>query len=443
MQKKMREGPRIYNLFPLLAGPLPRWRPHLERAAGMGFTWIFLNPFHESGFSGSLYSVKDHYRLDLRLQDGTGRPAEKQLRDMLGEAARRGLAVMMDLVINHTAIDSPLVREHPDWFKRDATGQLVHPGAKDGERRVVWRDLAEVDNACSPDRESLWAYWRKLALYYAGLGFRGFRCDAAYQVPAALWRDLIGTVKACHPEVLFFAETLGCTPEQTLETAGAGFDFIFNSSKWWDFHEPWCLGQYAATALVIPSISFPESHDSPRLAAELNGDRHAVLQRYAFAATFSTGVMMPIGFEYGFHKRLHVVKTTPADWETPGWDLTGAIAAINRTKAAHRPLNEEGPITPVDLDDPRLFGFAKRTQDGDEEVLVILNLGRTAVTPLRLGEAMAAPEGLAWTDPLTAIARPLFPHAELELGPSGILVGHRAERGRLTGVGTGEIGSAH
>jgi hypothetical protein len=29
----MREGPRIYNLFPLMAGPLPRWRPHLERAA--------------------------------------------------------------------------------------------------------------------------------------------------------------------------------------------------------------------------------------------------------------------------------------------------------------------------------------------------------------------------------------------------------------------------
>ena len=25
-------GPRIYNLFPLLAGPLPGWKTHLERA---------------------------------------------------------------------------------------------------------------------------------------------------------------------------------------------------------------------------------------------------------------------------------------------------------------------------------------------------------------------------------------------------------------------------
>ena len=27
----------IYNLFPLLAGPCGSWKPHLERAAKMGF----------------------------------------------------------------------------------------------------------------------------------------------------------------------------------------------------------------------------------------------------------------------------------------------------------------------------------------------------------------------------------------------------------------------
>jgi starch synthase (maltosyl-transferring) len=436
--KTMSEGPRIYNLFPLLAGPLSRWRPHLERAAAMGFTWIFVNPFHESGYSGSLYSVKDYYRLDPRLQDGTGRQAEEQLRDMLGVANRLGLAVMMDLVINHTAFDSPLVREHPDWYQRDVGGQILHPSATDGSQPVVWRDLAAVDNAGSPDRDALWDYWRRLALHYAGLGFRGFRCDAAYQVPAALWRDLIATVKAKHPGVLFFAETLGCTPEQTLATARAGFDFIFNSSKWWDFREPWGLEQYAATAPFMPSISFPESHDTPRLAAELGGDQAAVLQRYAFAAAFSTGVMMPIGFEYGFRQGLHVVKTTPADWEPPGWDLTAAIAAIHRTKAALRPLNEEGPLTLVDHHESRLFTFVKRTRDGREEVLVALNLARGVTARLRLGHAMVAHEGLAWMDPLTATTRPLPLRRELELGPSGILVVHRTPNpGRLAGLGTG------
>jgi starch synthase (maltosyl-transferring) len=399
----------------------------MERAAAMGFSWIFVNPFHQTGYSGSLYSVKDYYAIDPRFADGTGQPAEAQLRDMLGGASGLGLRVMMDLVINHTAFDSPLIKEHPTWFRRDAEGKIVHPGAMEGKRRVLWRDLVEVDNAESPDRETLWAYWRKLALHYAGLGFCGFRCDAAYQVPEALWRDIIGTVKTKYPEVLFFAETLGCTPEQTLSTAMAGFDFIYNSSKWWDFREPWCLEQYGKTAPVVPSISFPESHDTPRLAAELDGDRGAVLQRYAFAAVFSTGVMMPIGFEYGFRKSLHVVATTPEDWEVPSWNLTGAIAAINRTKAAHRPLNDEGSLLPTDLGDPHLFGFLKMARDEREAVLVILNLNRSAAARLRVPPDMPVTPDRAWTDLLTGASHSLPVAGELEVGPSGILVVHPAE----------------
>ena len=421
----MNDGPRIYNLFPLLVGPLPQWRPHLQRAAEMGFTWIFVNAFHQAGYSGSLYSVKDYYAVDQRLVD-RGAPPLAQLAGMLQEASDLGLRVMMDLVINHTAFDSPLLREHPDWFRRGTEGKIVHPGAKDGKQRVVWQDLAEVDNAGSPDRERLWSYWRRLALHYAGMGFRAFRCDAAYQVPESLWRDLIESVKAEHPGVLFFAETLGCTPSQTLATARAGFDFIFNSSKWWDFREVWCLEQYAATAPVVPSVSFPESHDTARLAAELDGDRAAVLQRYAFAAVFSTGVMIPIGFEYGFHRRLDVVKTTPQDWEEAGWDLTGAIREIHRTKAALRPLNEEGPITPAPVGNDRCVAFRKQARDGAEAVLIVLNLDRTAPASVRIPATAFASSRRVAIDPATGISRAVT-DADLALDPSGILVVHQAE----------------
>jgi starch synthase (maltosyl-transferring) len=362
--------------------------------------------------------VKDYYAIDARLVEPAVPPLD-QLRAMLREANRLGLEVMMDLVVNHTAFDSPLVEAHPEWFRRDADGRIAHPGAMDGQRVVVWRDLAEVDNAGSPDREALWAFWRKLALQYAGMGFRGFRCDAAYQVPDALWRELIGAVKREHPGMLFFGETLGCSPEQLLVTAAAGFDFIFNSSKWWNFRDAWCLEQYAATAPLVPSISFPESHDTPRLAEELNGDRMAVLQRYAFAAMFSTGVMMPMGFEYGFRRRLHVVETTPGDWEAPQWDLTAPIAAINRTKAAFRPFNEEGPIQPVELGSPRLFGFRKQTRDGQEEVLVILNLDREAPVGFRLPPGALRGTRLVTTDPCEAACCPLPGSGQMELPPSG------------------------
>ena len=196
----MSQVPRVYNLFPLLAGALPRWRSHVERAAAMGFTWIFANAFHQAGYSGSLYSVKDHYAVDARLVDGSTPPLE-QLATMVREASELGLSVMMDLVINHTAFESPLIREHPDRFRRDAQRQIVHPGAKDGKRRVVWRDLAEADNAGSAAREALWAYWRRLAPHYAGdeihLGPAGLLI--AYEVKpdgqaAGIRADPVGTV---------------------------------------------------------------------------------------------------------------------------------------------------------------------------------------------------------------------------------------------------------
>ena len=62
-------GPRIYNLFPLLVGRVSAWRRELPRIAGLGFDWVYLNPFHEAGFSGSLYAIKDPYKLDPRFRD--------------------------------------------------------------------------------------------------------------------------------------------------------------------------------------------------------------------------------------------------------------------------------------------------------------------------------------------------------------------------------------
>src|SRR5215207_9259422 len=83
-------GPRIYNLFPLLVGTVSAWRAELPRIASLGFDWIYLNPFHETGGSKSLYAVKDPYRLDLRLRDPSGEDDDAQLRGFVEEAARHG-----------------------------------------------------------------------------------------------------------------------------------------------------------------------------------------------------------------------------------------------------------------------------------------------------------------------------------------------------------------
>ena len=111
-------GPRLYNLFPLIAGSVGEWPRHLPRIAGMGFDWIYLNPFHYPGFSGSLYAIKDLRRLHPVIDDG--RPADGALRTVNTQAQDHGLSVMLDLVINHTAKDGLLVDRHPEWYRPEA-----------------------------------------------------------------------------------------------------------------------------------------------------------------------------------------------------------------------------------------------------------------------------------------------------------------------------------
>lgn len=385
-------GARIYNLFPPLAGNFSRWRPHLERAAGMGFDWVYVNPLHYPGFSGSLYAVKDYYQINPAWLDGGGRkkdekagsrqPGFEQLSSVIKEAKELGLSLMMDLVINHTAIDSDLVKEHPAWYKRDAAGRIVNPSAMDpadARKITVWGDLAEIDNFNSPDRAGLWAFWEKLCLDYGRLGCRGFRCDAAYQVPVELWDRLIRKVKAKYPGFVFVAETLGCKEKDIVELAQAGFDYIYNSSKWWDLKADWCLRQLESSRRYCPSISFPETHDTPRLAAETGGDAAYQKMRYLLAALFSKGLLLPIGYEFGFRRQLNVVETRPDWWESPSFDLTGFIKQVNAFKAKQPIFNEDNATYQIgNLSNPQVAGLIKIAASGQEKAVLLINTDRQA-----------------------------------------------------------------
>ncbi len=364
----------LYNLFPLLAGPFSRWGAHLERARDMGFDWVFVNPVQKPGASGSLYSIADYFALNPVFLDPEDPAApEDQLRRMMAQARAAGLKVMIDLVINHCAYDSALTREHPAWFVRDRDGRIAHAACAHDRQKVVWKDLSQFDHRHTRDPEGLYAYCLGVVERLLSLGFEGFRCDAAYQVPRPFWHRLIRDVKSRHPGAVFVAETLGCTADQTKDTAKAGFDWVFNSSKYWNYHDWWLIEQYNLVRETAPSIGFPESHDTPRLSEEFNGNLNALKQRYLFAALFSAGVMMPIGFEFAFRKPLHVVKTAPAEWEETGADLRDYVSRVNAIKRNHSVFQEECPTNFLPCHNPNVLLMWKASARRHDEALVILN----------------------------------------------------------------------
>jgi starch synthase (maltosyl-transferring) len=398
----MNQGPRIYNLFPTLAGSIDEWSEHVPRVAAMGFDWLYINPFNETGASGSLYAVKDHLRLNPSMRGARTEGDADLLRAFSGRARAAGLNVMMDLVINHTARDSGLTESHPDWYKRNANGEIESPSASDPAdpaNVTVWTDLAELNYGERPERAAMIAYFSGVIRHYLDLGVRGFRCDAAYMVPCAVWAALIADARRIRPDVVFAAENLGAPTEAVIGLRTAGFDYLFNSSKWWDFQSPWLLEQYEAFRRIAPSIGFPESHDTPRLAAELSAESAADLEthyrfRYLFAAFFSTGVMMPMGYEFGFAKNLDVVTTRPSHWEQPAFDLSAFITAVNAMKAAAPALNEEGPQHSIQRNG-KIIGLWRATEDGQRAAFALFNPSASETPPVDVQALLHPPAGTA------------------------------------------------
>jgi starch synthase (maltosyl-transferring) len=96
-------------------------------------------------------------------------------------------------------------------------------------------------------------------------------------------------------------------------------------------------------------------------------------QRYLLSALFSAGTMMPVGFEFGFRKKLHVVKSRPGDWEETDVDLTHFIGQVNRIKEKFAVFQEEAPTEVLHTDNPDILLMWKASTHTREEALLIMN----------------------------------------------------------------------
>jgi starch synthase (maltosyl-transferring) len=415
----MATGPRIYDLFPRLVGSVSAWALHLPRISGMGFDWVYVNSFHATGRSGSLYAVSDPFALNPDFANAGG-SGDEMLREFTASAARYGLKAMMDLTIAYLARDSVVAADHPAWFRRRPDGDVDSPGP--------WSDLAAIDYGAEAPRAEIIEFWRRYIRHYRALGFAGFVCKSAHLVPAEVWRAIFGPARADR-DAVFIADTVGAPIEATERLAGAGFDYLFNSMKWWDLRADWALEQQARLRTIAPTIAFPESHDTPRLAAGAGtGDRDAIEARLKFqislAALFSAGWMMPIGTEYGFTRPLDVVHTRPEDWEPERVDLTRYVAALNAARVRARAVNREGAERRITARDQPVVGLLRLSGDhplsSDSAALILLNPDTSAIHTVDAGFLLAETGGRfgRWRDVTPAHTPvPLEPGRALSLSP--------------------------
>ena len=313
--------------------------------------------------------------------DGSG--ADAQLAAFTAAAARRGLVAMTDLVVTRMAEEAPLVREQPQWFRPAANG------------------TAAFDWSNAATRAAIAAYFVTVVRRYVELGFRRLSCPAALAVPAEVWRLLIAAARDAAPDCVVCADTLGEPAAAVQRLAGVGFDYLYNSVKWWDFRSSWLFDEDHVLRRIAPTIGFPESHDTERLATDLERagmDASAIAaeyrRRYAFAADFSSGILMPMGFEWGWRRRLDNARTRPTDpVEDKVFDLSPAIAGVNATKAALPALNGSAAPRLLTPPDAPVAAIARASADESEWAFILASRDPVAEQTVPTDVLLAAAEG--------------------------------------------------
>jgi glycosidase len=189
----------IYQVFPRNHGPRGRLADvteDLPRIAALGVDIVYLMPIHpigavgRKGSLGSPYAIRDYRAVNPEL----GRDADFDR--LVARAHDLGLKVMMDVVFNHTAPDSVLVAEHPEFFHRDAQGRPV-------TTVPAWTDIIDLKH---PSIE-LTRYLIDTLVLWARRGVDGFRCDVASLVPVDFWLQAREELERVRPGLIWLAES--------------------------------------------------------------------------------------------------------------------------------------------------------------------------------------------------------------------------------------------
>ncbi len=347
------DAPLLYHLDPLLTGQIALWPQHLGRVRDLGFDGVLVGPAFAAGGNGALDAPADPFTLDYRvLPEGDTAAA---LSAFVAAAAAHDLVVVVDATVAVVAPDSRIAHAHPDWLARGADGHVIADG--NGVRLAL-----------SSDHSGHVGHLDALLRHYLRTGVRGLRLRAAHRVPAALWKAILPALRAEFSAPLLIGDLLGSAPNLWAEMEGVGLTGVLDSSRWWNFHDRWFLEQQPLLARIGTPFAFPEAPYADRLAAGRPDDDPATLARhlqarYVAALGLGTGLVMPMGYEYGCSRPLDPAHGAPADWlaetDAPRVDLTAFIAQANALKRKHPALTRSDPLRRVNAPNARTAALVR------------------------------------------------------------------------------------
>jgi 1,4-alpha-glucan branching enzyme len=351
-------------------GTFKAFEQHLPRLKDMGVDILWLmpvNPIGEKnrkGTLGSYYSIRDY--MAVNPEYGT----IDDFKALVAKAHEMGMKVIIDWVANHSSWDNKLITEHPEWYVKDSTGNIVAPVPD-------WTDVADLDYT----QQGLRDYMTNALLFWVKeTDIDGFRCDVAGMVPIDFWNKAVPELKKVKP-VFMLAEW------ETPEMHDTAFDMtyswevykllkeIYKGTKTPDLLDTLLSKENSEFNPDAYRMNFTTNHDEN----SWNGTEYELFDVNAQTFTVLDYMLpgMPLiysGQEAGLNKRLSFFEKDTIRWDD--LKLAAFYTMLNNMKHTNKALqngNAGGPLVKLKTGDSRnIYGFSREAEGN--QVLAIFNL---------------------------------------------------------------------
>ncbi|MCR4911028.1 MAG: hypothetical protein K5925_00680 [Bacilli bacterium] len=195
----------------------------LDYLVNLGVEGIWLSPVLESK-SYHAYDVTNYYKINPSYEV-TISNKKYDYKYLLDECHKKGISVLMDLVLNHTSTSHDWYRDHRNWY----SGKNVFGDAMPD----LDYSKTEVQNAVI-----------EVGKYWLNQGFDGYRLDAAmwlynssggtnassvdHEKNYEYWNKWCGEMKKVNKDAYIIGEVLNYDHDKAFEYAYSGFDSTFN-----------------------------------------------------------------------------------------------------------------------------------------------------------------------------------------------------------------------
>lgn len=363
----------IYEIFPRqysAKGDINSITADLDRLNNLGITVLWLMPVHpigqakKKGTIGSPYAVRDYYAVNPDY--GTA----DDFKRLIAEAHKRRMKVIIDIVANHTAWDSVMMKNQA-FYTKNVKGEIIPPVAD-------WADVADLNY----DNPELRKYIIEMLKFWVrDYDLDGFRCDVAGFIPTDFWETARAEVDKVKSDTIWLAEWE--SPDLLVKAFDVDYAWANHAALTEVLHGTKPASRirevWEADKAKMPKgalrMRFSDNHDERRSIARF-GEKGA-LAAQALAFTLDGVPMLYNGMENGDTTESGapaLFEKMPIFWQfetrRPEFPkFYKAMIDLRKNSIALR----RGDLTWVkNSDDSRVLTFSRRS--GTEDVLVAINM---------------------------------------------------------------------